>query len=161
MRGCSLKHFQILTLSHPSNAQSPAYKATAHRDGSLFVPSNHPCVFQSSLGSPLHENPVNATTMPKTVTPINAMNLKIIKTSADLVAILVEMELRNVTRSRPPSATPLFIQMLASAASGPMTARTMYSPKIMAIIAADPGLSTQTVHQLYRKPTSGPNILAR
>lgn len=38
------------TLSHPSNAHRPAYKATAHLDGSELVPSYHPVVFQSILG---------------------------------------------------------------------------------------------------------------
>ena len=147
------------TLSHPSNAHNPAYSATAQFERFVLVPSNQPFVLQSSLGSPFQVNPVAATTMPVTVTPSNATNLKNMKKSPILVPSFVDTQFRNVTVTRPANATPLFIHVLTLAASAPTTALTIYSPKMREIIAALPGLSTQAAHHVNRKPANSPNIL--
>lgn len=150
-----------LTLSQPSKAHSPAYSATAKSEISVFVPSNQPWVFHSSLACPLAERPVTATTMPVTVTPMRATNLKNIRRSPMRVAILVEMQLKRVTARSPPKATPLLIHGLTCTTSAPTNARTTYSPKIIAIIAADPGFNTSTAHHVKRNPVNSPNILER
>jgi hypothetical protein len=83
------------------------------------------------------------------------------KTSALRVPSLVDTQLSNVTMTSPTRATPLFNHVLASTASAPMTARTRYSPKIIAMMAAEPGFSTMTAHHVKRKPAHSPKILDR
>lgn len=66
------------------------------------------------------------------------------------------MAFNTITKNVPTKATPLLIHELASSASAPMTARTRYSPNMMAMMPAEPGLITQTVNQLYKNPTMFP-----
>ena len=102
-----------------------------------------------------------ATTMPMTKTPRSATNFRNMKTSALRVPSFVETQFIAVTTTSPASAIPLFSHALASTASAPMTARTRYSPKMMAMMAAEPGLRTVTAHQVNRKPAHSPKILER
>ena len=127
----------------------------------MLVPSHHPLVFQSSLAGPLYEKPVAATTIPVTVTPRSAMNFMNMKMSALRVPTFVETQFNNVTKTRPAKATVLFSQSLASAASAPIMARTRYSPKMIAMMAAEPGFSTQTAHQVNKNPAHSPNVFER
>ena len=99
--------------------------------------------------------------MPMTKTPSRATNLRNMKTSALRVPSLVDTQFRAVTTTSPARAMALFSQALASTASAPMAARTRYSPKMMAMMAADPGFSTVTAHQVNRKPAHSPKILDR
>lgn len=130
-------------------------------EGSEDVPANQSCDFHSLLAGPLNERPVTATTMPTTVTPIRATNLRNMRKSLTRVPTLVETQLRNVTAKMPTSATALLIQGLMVSASAPMMARTKYSPMIMAMMAALPGLSTSRATHEKRKPASSLNVLAR
>ena len=102
-----------------------------------------------------------ATTIPTTVTPSNATNLRTKNKSPIRVPNLVDIELKIVTSIKAANATPLLTQTLTSAASAPTAARTMYSPSIIAMIAAEPGLSTRTAHQVKRKPARSPKIFVR
>jgi hypothetical protein len=102
-----------------------------------------------------------ATTTPVIATPRSAINLKNMNMSPMRVPSFVDMQFRSVTNTTAPMATPLLIQGLMCSTSAPTNARTVYSPKIMAMIAAEPGLSTHTADQVKRKPMSSPNILAR
>jgi hypothetical protein len=123
--------------------------------------ANQSCVFQSVLASPFDEKPVTATTMPVTVTPSSATNLRNMRPSLTRVPSLVETQLSSVTAMTPTRATALLTHGLISTASAPRTARTRYSPMMMEMIAALPGLSTSTATQVKRKPASSPKILAR
>ncbi len=128
----------------------------------MEVPENQEVVFQSVSGEgPCKVKPVAATTTPVTVMPKRAMNLKNIKTSPIRVPSFVDMQFNNVTAASPPSATPLLIHALAFSASAPTRARTMYSPKIMEMMAEEPGFRTKTAHQVKRKPANSPNIFDR
>ena len=122
----------------------------------MEVPSNQPTVFQSVFGGPWKVKPVAATTMPVIMMPKRATNLKNMNTSPIRVPSLVDIQFNVVTTTRPSSATPLLIQVLTSSASAPTTARTMYSPKIIEMMAAEPGLNTKTAHHMNRKPKSSP-----
>ncbi len=102
-----------------------------------------------------------ATTTPITVTPSNATNFKNISMSFSLVPSLVDTQLRKVTRNSPTRATDLLIQGLMVSASAPITARTRYSPMMMEMMAALPGLRTSTATQVNRNPASSPKILDR
>ncbi len=135
--------------------------ATAQLEGSEVVPSNQPSVFQSVFGLSFQLKPVAATTIPVMVMPRRAMNLKNMKRSPIRVASLVDVQLSRVTPVRPASATPLFIHANAFSASAPTAARTMYSPNMMAMIAAEPGFSTNTALHVKRKPAQSPKILER
>lgn len=42
-----------------------------------------------------------------------------------------------------------------------MTARTTYSPKMIAMMAAEPGFSTMTAHHVNKKPAHSPKIFDR
>jgi len=99
--------------------------------------------------------------MPVTVTPINATNFKNMSISFKRVPSRVETQFKKVTRNKPTRATDLLIHGLIVSASGPITARTRYSPIMMAMIAAPPGLRTNTATQVKRKPHISPNILER
>jgi len=99
--------------------------------------------------------------MPVTVTPTNAMNFINMSRSLVRVASRVETEFRKVTTSSPTTAIDLLIHGLTVSASAPTTARTRYSPMMMAMMAAPPGLMTSTATQVKRKPASSPIILAR
>jgi hypothetical protein len=99
--------------------------------------------------------------MPITVTASKAKNFRNMKTSALLVPSFVDTQLSSVTSTSPTKATPLFNHVLASTASAPITARTRYSPKIIAIMAAEPGFSTTTAHHVKRKPAHSPKIFDR
>lgn len=94
----SVQILATLTLSHPSKAHSPAYIATAQELALVLVPSNHPRFFQSSFAVPDVEKPVTATTMPTTVTPSNATNLKNMNMSPILVPSLVDIQFNKVTK---------------------------------------------------------------
>jgi hypothetical protein len=152
---------RLPTLSHPSKAHRPAYSATAQEDALVDVPSNHPIVFQSWFACPDAENPVIATTMPITVTPSNATNLKYMNMSPILVPNFVDIQFNNVTPKSPTSATDLLIQLLTFSASAPIAARTRYSPIMMDMMAEDPGFKTITAHHVKRNPKSSPKILDR
>jgi hypothetical protein len=113
------------------------------------------------LASPFNEKPVKATTTPRTVTKSKATNLRNMSKSLTLVLTLVDTQLRNVTIARPTSATILLIHGLMSCASAPRIALVRYSPIIMLMMAALPGLSTNTATHVKRKPANSPKILAR
>jgi len=102
---------------------------------------------------------VAATTIPITVTPSNATNFKNMSISFMRVPSRVETLFKNVTSATPTSATPLFTQIFTVSASAPITARTRYSPMIMAIIAALPGFSTSTATHVNKNPANSPKIL--
>ncbi|KAL8284909.1 hypothetical protein RB597_002133 [Gaeumannomyces tritici] len=97
--------------------------------------------------------------MPVTVTPIKAINFRNMSASFSRVPSRVETQFRNVTRARPTSATDLPTQGFIVSASAPMKARTKYSPMMIAMMAALPGLSTSTATHEKRKPDSSPMIL--
>ena len=79
---------------------------------STLVSWNHPD-FHSSLALPSDENPVMATTIPITVIPINATNLKTMKLSPTRVANLVEIQFTKITTKSPVKATAFTIQGLS------------------------------------------------
>ncbi len=99
-----------------------------------------------------------ATITPVTVMPNNATNLKNMSKSPVLTANLVDMQFISVTSVNPVNATPLLTKSLAFSAFAPMAARTTYSPKMIAMMADEPGFSTNTAHQVNEKPASSPNI---
>ena len=105
--------------------------------------------------------PVAATTMPVMVIPRRATNLKNMNISPILVPSLVETQFSSVTSASPAHATPLLIHGFTLSTSAPTAARTMYSPKMIAMIAAEPGLSTKTAHHANRNPARSPKILER
>lgn len=113
------------------------------------------------LALPVTVLPVMATTMPVTVTPSNAINLRNMSQSLTFVPSFVETQLSSVTETRATMATALLTQGLRLSASAPMAARTRYSPMMMAMMAALPGFSTSTATQVKRKPAISPMILAR
>lgn len=91
-----------------------------------------------------------------TVTAISAMNFKNMSMSLMRVPSFVDTQFRNVTNTSPTSATILSGQGLDVSASAPMTARTRYSPMMIAIMAALPGFSTSTATHANRKPVISP-----
>ena len=102
-----------------------------------------------------------ATTIPIIVTPSKAINLKNINMSPTRVPTFVDTQFMNVTANSPNNATALLIQGLTLSASAPTIARTRYSPKIIAIMAVEPGFSTTTAHHVNKNPNSSPNIFDR
>lgn len=112
---------------------------------------------------------VTATIRPVMAMDKRARNLKNMKRSLARVVSLVDMQLRVVTRARARREMPLLIHMMLMLVSGRGSAEvdegakawTIYSPKMMAMMAAEPGLRTKTEHQVKRKPKRSPNILER
>lgn len=112
---------------------------------------------------------VTATAKPVIAMQRRARNLKNMKRSLARVVSLVDMQLRAVTRARARSDIPLLIHMMLMLVLGSGSAevdagekaRTMYSPKIMAMMAAEPGFKTKTEDQVKRKPKRSPKILER
>lgn len=104
---------------------------------------------------------MHATTIPVIVTPSNAINFKNMSMSFTRVPSFVETQLRKVTRKSPTRPTDLLIQGLIVSASAPMTARTMYSPIMMEMMAELPGFRTKTADHMKRKPQISWKIFAR
>ena len=126
------------------------------------MPANQFVCFHSvARASLLYARPVAATTMPVTVMARRPRNLKNMKKSALLVPSFVLVQFIAVTKNSPAIAMPLLIQGEASMLSAPIMALSMYSPKIIAMIAAEPGLRTVTAHHVKRNPAHSPNILLK
>jgi hypothetical protein len=102
-----------------------------------------------------------ATTIPVTVIPNRATNLKNINMSPILVPSFVDMQFSRVTANKPNNATPLLIQALTFSASAPIAALTRYSPMIIDIMAVEPGFNTITAHHVNKNPNNSPNIFDR
>lgn len=94
-----------------------------------------------------------------TVTPSNATNFQNMSMSLMRVPTRVETQLRKVTTPMPTRATVLLTHGLTSS-SAPTMVRTKYSPMMMAMMAALPGLRTRTATHVKRKPAISPNVLA-
>ena len=83
------------------------------------------------------------------------------KKSELLVPNFVLVQLISVTNASPPIAMPLLIHGEASMLFAPVSAVSMYSPKMIAMIAALPGFKTVTAHHVNRNPAHSPNILLK
>ncbi len=110
--------------------------------------------------------PVTATMRPVMAMERRAKNLKNMKPSPMRVASFVDKQLRRATRVRARREMPFSIQIILGLVFEVDVelgekARTMYSPKMMAMMAAEPGLRTKTEDHVKRKPKRSPKILER
>ena len=98
-----------------------------------------------------------------------ARNLKNMKRSPVRVVSFVDIQLSAVTKARARREIPFMVHIVPTLVLGRGSAdfeegakaRTTYSPNIMAIMAAEPGLRTKTEDHVKRKPNISPKIFER
>ena len=162
------------TLSHPSKAHNPAYKAIAYSpspptidslsrpDTPPFLLLNHPLSFHSVLAPfPSPFNPVAATMIPMIVMANRLPTFRNSSESDSRVVSLVESIFSAVTKDKHKKAISLFAHSdgstaSASAVNDPVTTLLMYSPDMIAMIAAPPGFNTMTAVHEYKNPINSP-----
>jgi len=104
--------------------------------------------------------------MPITVIASSVPTFKNSIPSLNLVVSLVEMIFSAVTRRKHSTAVSLFAHILGSSASLsalklPSSTRLIYSPDMMAIIAAPPGFNTVTAVHENKNPAISPQQCRR